>query len=130
MDRIAEIKTRCEAATPGAWKHEEAADYSMIYDAQGKASDPLALVGSNTDDADFIAHAREDIPYLLEQLEEAQQLAAAAVADLIFVCGTEPSACDGSSICDICAHQEGCKEACCMNATGGLNRWQWCGPGK
>ena len=69
MDRMAEIKARCKAATPGAWKHRETADYSEIY----AASDPLALVGSSTDDAEFIAHAREDIPYLLEQLEEAQR---------------------------------------------------------
>ena len=49
-DRIAEIRARCEAASKGA---DEVYDWRIA-------------------DADLIAHAREDIPYLLEQLERTE----------------------------------------------------------
>jgi hypothetical protein len=71
---IKEIKAREQDATPGPWKHVETDDYSEIYDSKswGKSLRPLALVGSNIADADFIAHAREDIPVLLAEVERLQ----------------------------------------------------------
>ena len=49
-DRIADIRARCEAASKGA---DEVWDWRIA-------------------DTDRIAHAREDIPYLLEQLERTE----------------------------------------------------------
>lgn len=71
MPNIEEIRERCEKATAGPWMQKELADCSEIYDANswGKALRPLALVGSSTIDAEFIAHAREDIPALLDHIE-------------------------------------------------------------
>lgn len=71
-DRLQEIKERCEKATPGPWElvlgHEDPNDacvhvkgsdntvcYTQCYDCNHRA------------DMAFIAHAREDIPYLLDE---------------------------------------------------------------
>ena len=54
-NRIAEIKERCEAATPGPW---------------GTPEKPLMDVLNEGYNAGFVSHAREDIPYLLSQLAE------------------------------------------------------------
>lgn len=56
MDRIAEIRKRCEAATPGPW--------DIILNGHN------IKVERTPANIDFIAHAREDIPYLLVQLAE------------------------------------------------------------
>lgn len=74
MGRIDEIKKRCEAATPGPW--------SDIWDAgarewtirRGPHQTPHWLVMSHvrkrdTEDFAFIAHAREDIPWLVAEVE-------------------------------------------------------------
>ena len=70
-----EIKERCDKATEGPWLANGTSDYTEIYDANawGKALAPLALVGSNPKDADFIAHARQDIPALLAEIKRLQQ---------------------------------------------------------
>lgn len=64
MDRLSEIRARCDAATPGPWQHES--DYgAYIRDANGAN---VCLL-YHSEDAAFIAHAREDIPYLLTEVE-------------------------------------------------------------
>jgi hypothetical protein len=65
----------CEKATPGPWKSKETADYSEIYDnhSWGKALNPLAMVGSNLEDAAFIAASRTIVPQLCDSLEAAQK---------------------------------------------------------
>ncbi len=84
--RIQEIKERLQATTPGAWKvrfaekemfdlecpeddpHIETEDGQYIaqttYDQLSYTSRPTMYT-----DAEFIAHAKDDISYLLEQLE-------------------------------------------------------------
>lgn len=58
MDEIADIRARAEAATPGPWRDYHNPDWGWL------------VVGICADvqpqDAEFIAHAREDIPYLLD----------------------------------------------------------------
>ncbi len=75
MIDIKAIRELCDKATPGPWEAKETSDYSEIYDfhAWGKELNPLALVGSNVDDADFIAQSRTLIPALLDELEAAQK---------------------------------------------------------
>ena len=82
-NRIAEIQQRCEAATPSPWEvekyyHDEpyeqfikSAAVVSTYEDGSKGtitrnnwSNPVVA------DLEFIAHAREDIPYLLAQLAE------------------------------------------------------------
>jgi len=61
--RIAEIEARCELATPGPWKLGE----DETIEAE---SDCIACRLNTRQDAEFIANARTDIPYLLGQLAE------------------------------------------------------------
>lgn len=63
-ERLAEIQARAEAATPGPW-HEEAGN---VHVEHGR----LATIGGTyvtaVPDAEFIAHAREDVPALVAAL--------------------------------------------------------------
>lgn len=86
-ERIDAIKARCEEATPGPWQHISNTNngrslFSVAYEPR------LTKIGEmyTSRDADFIAHAREDIPYLLgliktmtAQLAASKQETAAAV---------------------------------------------------
>lgn len=67
-ETLAAIKARCEAATPGPWK----ADGCELYVHHSREwvgetlrpDDPRA-----PRDAEFIAHAREDVPALVDALD-------------------------------------------------------------
>jgi hypothetical protein len=64
------------------------------------------------------------------QLTASQRRAGAAVEDLTFACGSQPSASDDCSICDICKHKQkdgSCPKQCFMNSLGASNHWQWRG---
>lgn len=65
------------------------------------------------------------------RLTTAQRRADKAVEDLTFACGSQPSASDDCSICDICKHKQkdgSCPKQCFMNSLGASNHWQWRGP--
>jgi hypothetical protein len=70
--RIAEIRARVEKATPGPW--EPVPDGCAACTETEWDVDPLEIgchgMFAHFIDADFIAHAREDIPYLLSLLAE------------------------------------------------------------
>lgn len=75
IDRLAEIAARIEAAAAGPWK----ADGAEIYGAPHGHIDIEQWVAESLDiddekasnsNAAFIAHAREDIPFLLQLLRE------------------------------------------------------------
>lgn len=83
MTDLAEIKARCEAATPGPWDYDEmhqeittpysSDQYWLIVSEARQTPDqdyPVDQFG-HTYDANFafIAHAREDIPALLAEVE-------------------------------------------------------------
>jgi len=63
------IRARCEAATPGPWKCERAIGASFIYGENGIVID---FDGNKDPDTIFIIHARQDIPALLDALDEAE----------------------------------------------------------
>lgn len=67
-EHIAEIRKRCEAATPGPWW----TCGGVCVASKGHEGLSLEDVNGDTqeEDFDFIAHSREDIPWLLSQLEE------------------------------------------------------------
>ena len=76
-DEILEIKHRCEAATPGPWTvyiegrdHTSGSDFIMTgaLGAPDRGED-LEITGATMADYDFIAHARQDIPKLLDEIE-------------------------------------------------------------
>ena len=74
---LASIKARCDAARPGPWTaFVEGRDFlggsTMIRIGEGDDED-LHLLGYDepvpTEDWDFIAHARQDIPALIAEIE-------------------------------------------------------------
>ena len=94
-DRIAEIKARCEAATRGPWEWNPEnfkGGWSGITGKDGvdvlfpnhcnDGDDGYAWFEDipNNKDADFIANAREDIPFLLGQIDRLKMMLDAAAA--------------------------------------------------
>ncbi len=80
-DRIAEIRARLDAATEGPWIHEPSEvlhgteDVRLHYVSDQAAiadDDPPMCSFYSRADAEFVAHAREDVPFLLSELEAAQ----------------------------------------------------------
>lgn len=78
MDRICEIRKRLLATTPGSWGAvEQDDDGDWVVSSEGGAYiaqtsyDGLSTTTRKTCEADavFIAHAKEDIEYLLRELE-------------------------------------------------------------
>ncbi len=70
-ERLAEIKARCEAATEGPWEQEDCRE-NHIATATGMdiAHAPKQI------NAQFIAHARTDVPALLTEVERLRELMA------------------------------------------------------
>jgi hypothetical protein len=69
-----EVKNRYESATPGPWISSiEGRDHTsgdnVIVRGEGGTKGDLYLTGATDADQDFIAHAREDIPLLLREIE-------------------------------------------------------------
>jgi hypothetical protein len=101
-DRLDEIKTRAEAATPGPWNpaiapHPDSAQTHAEYLVASLCNEgrPLwvAWAENPTDDgfayvvpavtgdgptseanADFVAHAREDVPWLIAEVERLREI--------------------------------------------------------
>ena len=79
-DRLDEIRARAEAATPGPWRELDAA-YGMIVHDTGPDSAQIVVLADHRfggPDSTFIAHAREDIPYLLAEVERLRMAMAEA----------------------------------------------------
>lgn len=69
-DRLAEIRARAERATEGPWVQlppweTVPATTPSIISPNGDIADRIEAEA----DAEFIAHAREDVPYLLDEVE-------------------------------------------------------------
>lgn len=70
-DRLREIAEREAAATPCEWEHGYYKNAHTIFWGRGNGTVPIATVyeaaskGTGSDNADFIAAARRDIPWLL-----------------------------------------------------------------
>lgn len=67
-ERLREIRERAEAATPGPWITQR---FTRVWSQASEEWVVAPYDGTQTQDADFIAHARQDIPDLLAALEEA-----------------------------------------------------------
>lgn len=82
-DRLAEIRARIDAATPGPWIYESQADvhgfdgdeihYVTPQDA-ARDDDPPMTSFYERADAELVAHAPDDLAYLLGELDDAQRL--------------------------------------------------------
>ena len=70
-ERLREIEQRCEKATPGPWKASGVDVNTAEFDYLVCGScDYYPFVHWSDDDAEFVANAREDIPYLLGVIKE------------------------------------------------------------
>lgn len=84
MDRLSEIRPRCEAATPGPWVRT--GTKAQLVDSRpeekyGIRSIAVEIWSDIEANAEFIAHAREDIPNLLDRTERAEAKRDAAAAN-------------------------------------------------
>jgi len=76
---LIEVKKRVDAATPSPWtSFVEGRDFfggeSITRLSMDDAIDDLYLQGASIADQDFIAHARQDVPLLLEEIERLKKL--------------------------------------------------------
>ena len=75
-EEIAEVRHRCENATPGPWKsyiesREKMSGSDFIMTG---AEDDIYLTGATMADQEFIAHARQDIPKLISEIKRLKKL--------------------------------------------------------
>jgi hypothetical protein len=73
MTKIDEIRGRVEKATLGPWEADYIDTNHFEIFSRNKDAERYFIVSQgneNGDDLDFIAHAREDIPYLLGVIDE------------------------------------------------------------
>lgn len=71
---IEEVILRYEAATPGPWidfleGRDHMSGESFIARGRNRSEKDLYLIGGTDADIEFIAHARQDIPKLLDEIE-------------------------------------------------------------
>jgi hypothetical protein len=72
---IDEIRSRCERTTPGPWKsYIEGRDHMSGSDFIRTGGEDIYLTGATKDDQDFIAHARQDIPRLIQEIDRLKSL--------------------------------------------------------
>lgn len=134
---IAEIRARCEAATPGRWiytlmtsKKSRRGGSTWYKVVGGKLLESICHYLSKSD-AEFIAHARTDIPDMLAEIDRltaalaamtaerdaAQKRAEAAERDLASV-----------AMCATCKHADNDEcDATCGDSDSAY-RWEWRGP--
>lgn len=70
QDELAAIRERCEAATPGpfdTYVHGDNAGYTVA--KFGDNGQDVFWTFVKREDAEFVAHAREDVPALLDEID-------------------------------------------------------------
>jgi hypothetical protein len=76
MDRLEEIQEREQKVTGGEWHISNDPSYPGIYTQlfyDGETRKVYICLETEANDAEFIAYARSDIPWLLDQLAQARQ---------------------------------------------------------
>ena len=74
-DELEEIKKRCDEATPGPWKsYVEGREEMGGSDFIMTGGEDIYLTGATAADQDFIAHARQDVPTLVAEVERLSKL--------------------------------------------------------
>ena len=74
------IEQRCSRARPGPWvsfvegrDHLSGSNFIMVGEGELR-SDDIELIGATVSDQDFIAHARKDVPRLIEEIRKLRAL--------------------------------------------------------
>ena len=69
IKEIYDIKERCDKTTPGPWKaFIEGRDHTSGSSFIRTSGDDIELSGATTNDQDFIAAARQDVPALIGEI--------------------------------------------------------------
>ena len=72
---IRAIRLRCDQATPGPWtSFVEGREQMSGSDFIRTSGEDIYLTGATAADQDFIAHARQDIPALIAEIERLKKL--------------------------------------------------------
>jgi hypothetical protein len=67
---LAAVRERCARATPGPWKsYIEGRDHTSGSNFIMTSDQDIELLGATEADQEFIAHARQDIPLLLAEID-------------------------------------------------------------
>jgi hypothetical protein len=75
QDKLDEIEKRCNAATSAPWKsYIEGRDHLGGDSVIQTSGEDIYLTGATASDQDFIAHARQDIPMLLNEIKRLRAL--------------------------------------------------------
>jgi hypothetical protein len=77
-ERLMQIEARLNAATPAPWQsfiegRDHTSGSNFIMTNSGKGED-IEMLGATAADQDFVAAAREDIPFLLAEVRRLQAL--------------------------------------------------------
>lgn len=73
-DDLDAILARCEAATDGPWKsYIEGRDHQSGSSFIMTSGNDIELTGATEADQDFMAHARQDVPQLVEEIRRLQR---------------------------------------------------------
>jgi hypothetical protein len=80
-EELTAIRKRCDSATRGPWRsyvegrdHSSGSDFIMTGGDGAARGEDIELSGATKAEQDFIAHAREDIPRLLAEIERLRAL--------------------------------------------------------
>lgn len=75
INRLRAIKDKCEKATKGPWiSFVEGRDHTSGCSFIGTAGEDIELTGATADDQDFIASCRQDVPWLIDEIERLRKL--------------------------------------------------------
>lgn len=76
---LKEIQLRCDATTRAPWvsyvesrDHTSGSDFIMTGEGENRGAD-IELSGATVADQDFIAHARQDVPRLLAEIQRLKE---------------------------------------------------------
>ncbi len=73
-EELQRMQKRCAAATPGPWKsYVEGRDHTSGSSFIMTGEEDIELTGATEADQDFVAHARQDVPHLLEEVRRLRQ---------------------------------------------------------
>lgn len=83
-EQLNAIKERAEKATPGPWvaRGLNVLDYARVEVDINDYESKIVVKSTNNSDIKFIAHAREDIPQLVAEVERMQSLLSGAYETL------------------------------------------------
>ena len=80
LDELVMIRSRCERATLGPWRsviegrdQTSGSSFIMVGEGEERRGD-MEISGASNEDLEFIAHARSDVPLLVDEVLRLRRL--------------------------------------------------------